>query len=51
MSQIVIGPYRYTVLKQDGDRVLVSWIDSITGIHKQLWINIKKYNKENVLYV
>lgn len=36
-----IGPYKYTVLKRDGDFVLLSWIES-TGIQNEKWFNLKR---------
>jgi hypothetical protein len=37
---IIIGPYKYTVLKREGRRMLLSWIES-TGIYKETWLLIK----------
>ncbi len=44
MSQndvITIGPYKYTVLKREGTRMLLAWVES-TGISKELWVRIKQ---------
>lgn len=37
---LFLGPYKYNVLKRDGNRVLLSWIES-TGIYKEMWLLIK----------
>ena len=36
MSQIKIGPFTFYVLKQDGNRILLSWTES-SGIVKERW--------------
>lgn len=40
MSEILIGAFRFKVLKQDGSRVLLAWIES-TGEQKERWFNLK----------
>ncbi len=45
---IQLGPYKYNVLKREGNRMLVSWTES-TGVYKELWLIVKKQviiNKE-----
>lgn len=37
---ITIGPYKYTVLKREGRRMLLSWIEA-TGIQREMWLLIK----------
>jgi hypothetical protein len=37
---IIIGPYRYTVLKREARRMLLSWIES-TGIYREEWLLTK----------
>lgn len=37
---IIIGPFRYQVLKKEAHRMLVSWVES-TGIYKETWIILK----------
>lgn len=37
---IVIGPFRYKVLKRVGTKVLVSWTEA-PGIYKETWIKMK----------
>lgn len=37
MSSIKIGPYTFKVLKQVGNRLLLSWIES-TGVEKTRWV-------------
>lgn len=44
MSQIQIGPYKFNVLKQEGNRLLLSWIES-SGIEKTRWIILNKKAK------
>lgn len=46
MSVIVIGPYRYKVLKQDGNRVLLGWVESATGIEKTRWVLLTNMMKK-----
>lgn len=41
MSQIKIGPFTYIVLKQDGNRLLLSWIET-SGIEKTRWVTLNK---------
>jgi hypothetical protein len=36
-----IGPYKYNVIKRDGNRALVQWVES-TGIERTMWLLIKK---------
>ena len=40
MSQIVIGPFKYNVLKQDGKRLLLAWTES-DGTQKERWVKLK----------
>lgn len=37
MSQIKIGPFYYNVLEVKENRMLLSWIESETGITKERW--------------
>ncbi len=39
---IKIGPYKYTILKREDHRILVSWIESKNDIYREMWILIKK---------
>lgn len=43
---IMIGPFRYNVLKREDNRILVAWTES-TGIYKELWILYKSKRKIN----
>jgi hypothetical protein len=37
MSTIMIGPYKFSVLKIDGNRLLLSWITR-DGIYNERWV-------------
>lgn len=37
---ITIGPYKYTVIKREGRRMLLSWTEA-TGIYREMWLLIK----------
>jgi len=41
-----LGPYRYKVLKRDGNRALIAFTESQTGIYKEIWLLIKKTSVE-----
>lgn len=41
MSQIVIGAYRFNVLKQKGNRVLLGWTES-SGVEKTRWVILNR---------
>lgn len=40
-----IGPYKYNILKREGNRVLVSWIEAKDNIYREMWLLIKKSMK------
>jgi hypothetical protein len=41
MNTIKIGPFQYRIIKVDGRRILLSWIET-TGVEKQRWIILKQ---------
>lgn len=41
---IVIGPFRYNILKRETNRILVAWTET-TGIYKETWILLKNGRK------
>lgn len=43
---ILIGPFRYNVIKRENHRVLIGWTES-TGIYKETWILLKTCRKIN----
>lgn len=36
-----LGPYKYNVLKREGNRVLLSWTET-TGIYREMWMILKR---------
>lgn len=34
---LVIGTFRYTVLRREGSRILVSWVEG-EGVYREMWI-------------
>ncbi len=34
---IIIGSFRYTIMRREGSRILVSWVEG-TGIYREMWI-------------
>lgn len=46
MSQIQIGPFKYNVLKRDGNRLLLQWTES-TGVEKTRWVILKTLGGQN----
>jgi hypothetical protein len=45
---IQIGPYKYIIRKREAHRILVSWIESNTGDHKEIWLLIKDSGKVKI---
>lgn len=43
---IIIGPFRYNVIKRENNRILIGWTES-TGIYKEVWILYKKCRNIN----
>jgi len=43
---IIIGPFRYTVIKRENSRVLIGWREA-TGIYKETWLLLKKCRNIN----
>lgn len=41
MSKLKLGPFTFNVLKQDGNRILLSWIEQC-GAMKTRWVLIPK---------
>ena len=37
---ILIGAYKFTVLKRDHSRILLYWIDSVSNQPKERWVNL-----------
>lgn len=39
MNKIVIGNFMFTVVKTQGNMMLLSWIDSVAQVYKERWIS------------
>lgn len=50
MSQIKIGPFYYQVLAVKQNRLLLSWIESETGVTKERWFVLNNSLASKVIH-